>query len=103
MRIYLASSLEITLSQIFNKLYSIRLPIVSFIFDPYGDNVVDTIKKLPTTLGIDRLYHISLSPNSYTAQQVADGLFDKQYKEFFALIKSGDVKVIFRTMHEFNG
>lgn len=83
--------------------YSIRLPIVSFIFDPYGDNVVSTIKKLPTTLWIDRLYHISLSPNSYTAQQVADGLFDKQYKEFFALIKSGDVKVIFRTMHEFNG
>lgn len=83
--------------------YSIRLPIVSFIFDPYGDNVVSTIKKLPTTLWLDRIYHISLSPNSYTAQQVADGLFDKQYKEFFALIKSGDVKVIFRTMHEFNG
>lgn len=83
--------------------YSIRLPIVSFIFDPYGAHVISTIKKLPTTLWLDRLYHISLSPNSYTAQQVADGLFDKQYKEFFALIKSGDVKVIFRTMHEFNG
>ncbi|MEI8091726.1 MAG: hypothetical protein WCG98_05935 [bacterium] len=34
---------------------------------------------------------------------MADGLFDKQYKEFFSLIKSGDVRVIFRTMHEFNG
>lgn len=83
--------------------YSIRLPIVSFIFDPYGDAVIDTIKKIPTTLGLDRIYHISLSPNSFSAQQVADGLFDKQYKQFFALIKSGDVKVIFRTMHEFNG
>ena len=83
--------------------YGFRLPIVSFIFDPYGDQVVDTIKKLPSTLGIDRIYHISLSPNSYTAQQVADGLFDTQYKQFFALIKSGDLKVIFRTMHEFNG
>ena len=83
--------------------YSIRLPIVSFIFDPYGDNVISTIKKLPTTLWLDRIYHISLSPNSFTAQQVADGLFDTQYKQFFALIKSGDLKVIFRTMHEFNG
>ena len=83
--------------------YSIRLPIVSFIFDPYGDSVADTIQKLPTTLWLDRIYHISLSPNSFTAQQVADGLFDKQYKQFFALIKSGDLKVIFRTMHEFNG
>ncbi len=82
--------------------YGFRLPIVSFIFDPYWDHVVSTIKKLPSTLWIDRIYHISLSPNSYTAQQVADGLFDKQYKQFFALIKSGDVKVIFRTMHEFN-
>ena len=61
------------------------------------------MKKLPSTLGLDRIYHISLSPNSFTAQQVADGKFDKQYKEFFALVKSGDVKVIFRTMHEFNG
>jgi beta-mannanase len=34
---------------------------------------------------------------------VADGKFDAQYKQFFALVKSGDLKVIFRTMHEMNG
>ena len=83
--------------------YSIHLPIVSFIFDPYGDDVTSTIQQLPTTLGLDRIYHISLSPNSFTAQEVADGKFDKQYKQFFSLVKSGDIKVIFRTMHEFNG
>jgi len=83
--------------------YAIHLPIVSFIFDPYGDTVVSTMQQLPSTLGLDRIYHISLSPNSFTAQQVADGLFDTQYKQFFALVKSGDLRVIFRTMHEFNG
>lgn len=83
--------------------YGFRLPIVSFIFDPYGDYVEQLISKLPDTLGNDRIYHISLSPNSYTAKEVADGKFDTQYKEFFALVKSGDLKVIFRTMHEMNG
>ncbi len=83
--------------------YAMRLPIVSFIFDPYTDVVETLLNKLPSTLWTDRIYHISLSPNSYTAKQVVDGEFDVQYNKFFALIKSGDLRVIFRTMHEMNG
>lgn len=52
--------------------YQIVLPIVSFIFDPWTPDVLATINKLPTTLGDQRIYHITLSPNSLSAQQVAD-------------------------------
>ena len=83
--------------------YPLHLPIVSFIFDPRGPWVIDTVNKLPSTLGNDRIYHISLSPNNLSAKEVADGKFDAQYKKFFASVKSGDLKVVFRTMHEMNG
>ena len=83
--------------------YSIHLPIVSFIFDPRGPNVETLLQKLPSTLGTERIYHISISPNNFSAKEVAAGKFDAQYKKFFALVKSGDLKVIFRTMHEMNG
>jgi hypothetical protein len=39
----------------------------------------------------------------YSAQEVFDGKFDKQYKEFFQAVKDNDLKVVFRTMHEMNG
>lgn len=38
-----------------------------------------------------------------TAKQVADGVFDDQYKKFFMLVKTLDINVVFRTMHEMNG
>ncbi|MFZ2150510.1 MAG: glycosyl hydrolase [Candidatus Absconditicoccaceae bacterium] len=85
------------------KKYKIRLPVVGFIFDPRGDNVLKTINSLGTGLGIDRVYHITISPNMFSAQEVADGKFDKEYISVFKAIKDNDLKVIFRTMHEMNG
>jgi hypothetical protein len=52
--------------------YKIKLPIVSFIFDPRTPDVLNTINRLPSTLGDARIYHITLSPNSLSAQQVTD-------------------------------
>lgn len=52
--------------------YNIKLPIVSFIFDPWSPDVLNTINKLPTTLGDNKIYHITLSPNNLSAQQVAE-------------------------------
>lgn len=49
------------------------------------------------------MYHLTISPNQFSAEQVANGAFDEQYLTFFALIKELDLKVIFRTMHEMNG
>ena len=83
--------------------YNIKLPIVSFIFDPRTPDVLATINKLPSTLGDGRIYHITLSPNSLSAQQVADWAFDSEYTQFFKAIKKNNLKVVFRTMHEMNG
>ncbi len=38
-----------------------------------------------------------------TAKQVAAGEFDEGYKKFFMLVKTLDINVVFRTMHEMNG
>ncbi|EKD24544.1 MAG: Dockerin type 1 [uncultured bacterium (gcode 4)] len=85
------------------KQYKLDLPIVSFIFDPRGPHVEKTLNALNTKLGEDRIYHISISPDSLSAQQVADGKFDKQYTQFFQDVKKNNLRVIFRTMHEMNG
>lgn len=85
------------------KKYKIRLPVVWFIFDPRWDNVLKTINSLGTWLWIDRVYHITISPNMFSAQEVADWKFDKEYISVFKAIKDNDLKVIFRTMHEMNG
>jgi hypothetical protein len=53
-------------------------------------------------LGEKRIYHITLSPNMYSAAEVASGVFDKQYTAFFESIKRNNLKVVFRTMHEMN-
>lgn len=82
----------------------VTLPIVSFIFDPWEQhNVLDKLDDIAQTLGKDRIYHITLSPNTYSAKEVAEGAFDAQYLQFFEKIKEKNLKVIFRTMHEMNG
>lgn len=83
--------------------YKIRLPIVGFIFDPRWDHVLKTINWLWSWLGLDRVYHITVSPNMFSAQEVADWKFDQEYISVFKAIKNNDLKVIFRTMHEMNG
>ncbi len=85
------------------KEYKLDLPIVAFIFDPRGQHVEDQLNALNKQFGEDRIYHISISPDSLTAKQVAEGMFDKEYKQFFDDVKKNNLRVIFRTMHEMNG
>ena len=85
------------------KEYKIDLPIVSFIFDPRGKHVEIMMNQFNEKLGEDKIYHISLSPDMFTAKEVSEGKFDAQYKQFFKDIKKNNLKVIFRTMHEMNG
>lgn len=89
--------------QAIEKTHKIKIPLVGFIFDPRGPYVVNTLNQLSWTLGTTRVYHITLSPNMFSAAEVADGKFDEQYKQFFQSIKDNDLKVVFRTMHEMNG
>jgi len=84
------------------KKYKVRLPVVWFIFDPRWDNVLKTINALSTWLWINRVYHITISPNNFSAQDVIDWKFDNEYISAFKTIKDNDIKVIFRTMHEMN-
>lgn len=83
--------------------YKVTIPVVSFIFDPFEPRVIDLINKLPNTLWDNRIYHITLSPNNFSASEVADGAFDSEYTQVFKAIKKNNLKVIFRTMHEMNG
>lgn len=98
-------SADNTIENILNieQIHKIRIPLVGFIFDPRWPHIIETLNKLPSTLWIDRIYHLTLSPNYYSAQEVADGKFDKEYNEFFKSIKDNDLRVVFRTMHEMNG
>ncbi len=83
--------------------YAITMPIVSFIFDPWGLHVEHMMNRFNEELWEDRIYHITLSPNMYSAQEVAEGKFDSEYKQFFQDIKKNNLRVVFRTMHEMNG
>ncbi|MDD3262960.1 MAG: glycosyl hydrolase [Candidatus Absconditabacteria bacterium] len=83
--------------------HKIRISLVGFIFDPRDDSVINTINQLSSTLGTTRIYHITISPNNFSAKEVAEGKFDRQYKEFFQAVKDNNLKVVFRTMHEMNG
>lgn len=85
------------------KEYKLDIPIVSFIFDPRGPHVENMMNKFNKELGEDKIYHISISPNMFTAKEVAAGKFDKQYTQFFQDVKKNNLRVIFRTMHEMNG
>lgn len=82
----------------------VKLPVVSFIFDPREKNdVLNSIDKIVEDLGTDRIYHFTVSPDMFSAQEVAQWSFDTQYLLFFEKIKEKKLHVIFRTMHEMNG
>lgn len=86
------------------KEYRLYLPLVGFIYDPRdAQDVATELGKITTQLGNQRIYHLTLSPDNYTAAEVAAGAFDEQYLSFFQTIKDYNLKVIFRTMHEMNG
>ena len=86
-----------------NKL-DIKLPIVSFIFDPRDENnVLNSIDKIVDKLWSNRIYHFTISPDNFSAEDVVLWKFDKQYSAFFNKIKEKNLHVIFRTMHEMNG
>ena len=85
------------------KTYNLYLPLVGFIYDPWDQqDVIWELKKAKNLLGDKRIYHITVSPNSYTAQEVVDWKFDAEYNAFFKTIRDLNLKVIFRTMHEMN-
>lgn len=85
------------------KEYNLDLPMVSFIFDPRGPHVESMINQLNEELWADKIYHISLSPDMFSAKEVYEGNFDKQYRQFFQDVKKNNLRVVFRTMHEMNG
>ena len=98
-------SFDNTISNIttIQKEYGIKIPIVWFIFNSRSSDVKYTVDNLASTLWTNKIYHITLSPQQYTAKQVAEWNFDKEYLSFFQTVKNNDLKVIFRTMHEMNG
>ena len=86
------------------KTYGVNIPIVSFIFDPRNENdVINSIDHIIEKLWTDRIYHITISPDMYSANDVVLWKFDKQYTAFFKKVKEKNLHVIFRTMHEMNG
>ena len=82
---------------------NIELPVVSFIFDPRDENdVLNSIDKIVEKLWSDRIYHLTISPDNFSAEDVVLWKFDKQYTAFFNKVKEKNLHVIFRTMHEMN-
>ena len=84
------------------KTYNLNLPIVWFIFDSRWSDIKYVVNNFVSSLGTNKIYHITLSPAQYSAKDVAEWKYDKEYREFFQTIKDNDLKVIFRTMHEMN-
>jgi len=83
---------------------NVKLPVVSFIFDPRDENdVLNSIDKIVEILWTDRIYHFTVSPDMYSANDVVLWKFDTQYTAFFKKMKEKNLHVIFRTMHEMNG
>lgn len=86
------------------KSLSVKLPVVSFIFDPRDENdVLNSIDRIAENLWTDRIYHFTISPDMYSAEDVVSWKFDEKYKAFFKKIKEKNLHIIFRTMHEMNG
>jgi ABC-type cobalt transport system substrate-binding protein len=83
--------------------YELDIPMVSFIFDPRGPHVESMMNRFNDELGADKIYHITISPNMFSAKEVYEGNFDEQYRQFFQDVKKNNLRVIFRTMHEMNG
>lgn len=83
---------------------NVKIPVVSFIFDPRDESdVLNSIDRIVDLLGTDRVYHFTISPDMYSANDVVLWKFDAQYTAFFKKIKEKNLHVIFRTMHEMNG
>ena len=83
---------------------NVKLPVVSFIFDPRDENdVLNSIDNIVNILWKDRIYHFTISPDKYSAEDVVLWKFDAQYSAFFNKVKEKNLHVIFRTMHEMNG
>lgn len=83
---------------------NISLPVISFIFDPReSSDVLNSIDRIVDILWTGRIYHFTVSPNNFSADDVVLWKFDSQYKAFFQKIKEKNIHVIFRTMHEMNG
>ena len=86
------------------ELLNIKLPVIWFIFDPRDRNdVLNSIDRIAEKLWTDRIYHFTLSPDYFSAEEVVLWKFDNQYKAFFKKIKEKNLHVIFRTLHEMNG
>ena len=86
------------------KTFNVNLPVVSFIFDPRDKNdVLNSIDEIVKILWTNRIYHFTISPDMYSANDVVLWKFDAQYTAFFKKIKENNLHVIFRTMHEMNG
>jgi hypothetical protein len=82
---------------------NVKIPVISFIFDPRDENdVLNSIDKIVELLGSDRIYHFTISPDNFSAEDVVLWKFDNQYTAFFKKIKEKNLHVIFRTMHEMN-
>ena len=77
--------------------------IISVIYDGRSVAAKQEIIKFAQEYGTSKILHLTLSPDKLSMDQIAGGFFDDQYRDFFALIKKLDIKVIFRTMHEMNG
>ncbi len=82
--------------------YDLHFPMVWLIFDTRNEREQQKITDLAQKLWRSRIYHLSFSPEHYSAWEVAEGLYDHEYRSFFAIIKEYDLKVVFRTMHEMN-
>lgn len=83
--------------------YWIHIPVISYIYDDRWMWQQLQLQSFEEKFGVDRIYHITLSPQLYSARQVVNGAFDEQYRSFFNMVKANNLKVIFRTMHEMNG
>lgn len=83
--------------------YNFDFPIIAFIFDPRSEKVEQTLTQLKKNFWENKIYHITISPNMFSAKEVFEWKFDDNYKKFFELVKENNLKVIFRTMHEMNG
>lgn len=79
------------------------IQLVSFILDPFlgKESLIPYQKNIAYLSG--KILHFTISPNKLTAKQVAEGRFDAQYNDFFDFVKTNNLKVVFRTMHEMNG
>lgn len=85
------------------KYYKVYSDAVGYIFDTFEQEDSDFLANAIKTLGEDRVYHITISPLGHSAEEVANGVYDAEYRRFFSMAKESKAHFIFRTMHEANG